>query len=656
MGIASEEYKLARKLALKEYSNSVSKGINGYLPFLDGILKNIEIASEIDLGIVEVPLKKIKGTYTYLRSTSFARNYMPLMDFDTEFSNKWEAVYQAQMNEGLREPIKVYEYLNWFYVVEGNKRVSVLKYLDVFSYSANVTRMIPKYDEHNKDIRIYFNFLKFYKNTGINRIWFTEEKSFDELWRLIRHYEQPAGMAKKVDRFKYFTSAVYGVFRKVYHELGGGSLPITTGDAFLDYLKLNGVPSHYFEDELRPSLKRFIMELDYYKKKDDIDIQTEPDFREEKSIFSFFTNIIRHEDRIKVGFALAKDTKTSSWSYAHELGRMHLKEAMKEQVDTISIDNVPESVDAYPKLLELVNHGCQIVFTTTPPMINATLKIAMEYPNIIFLNCSSMYSFKHVNTYFGRIHEARFLSGILAGSMSCTNKLGYIATTAMSDVVCGINAFALGAKLVNPRAVVLLEWTGDWDSSEKSTKAATFLMEKGVDIISHHNTLANRKFSKEYGVYTVSCDVENGSCVPLNYLAVPVWNWGIFYEKIVRNILNTGLRPSGDIYLSPGKKQILSYWWGMDSGILDFFYSKRLVPKETQRLIELVKTAVMNGVFNVFTGALYDRDGKLRLAENRVATREDILSMDWLLDFVQGEVPKNLDNGFATDLSTGKTT
>lgn len=653
MKTISDEYRLARKLALKEYSNNVSQGHNGYLPFLDGILKNIEIVSEIDIGIVDIPLKKIKGTYTYLRSTSFASNFMPLMDEDTEFSGKWEAVYEAQMNEGLRDPIKVYEFLNWFYVIEGNKRVSVLKYLDVFSYNANVIRMIPKYDEHNKDIRIYYAFMRFYKNTGINRIWFSEERSFDELWKLIKHYEQPEGMALEVERFKYFAGAVYEAFRKVYYELGGDRLPITTGDAFLDYLKLNGVPAQHFGEDLKPSLKSFIMELDYSKRK--ADIQTEPEFKEEKGILNIITSIIRHEGKVKVGFALARDTKSSSWSYAHELGRIHLQEEMKDQVETISIDNVPESIDAYSKLLELVKQNCNVVFTTTPLMINATLKVAMEYPNVVFLNCSSMYSFKHVNTYFGRMHEARFLSGIIAGSMTSTDRLGYIATCAMPEVICGINAFALGVKLVNRKAEVFLEWTGDWDNAESSMNAGARLLQKDVDIISHHNTLANRKFSKEYGVYTISCDTEDGLCRPFNYLAVPVWNWGIFYEKMVRSILNAGLRSNVDT-LTSGKKQILNYWWGMDSGILDFFYSKRLVPKETQRLTELVKSAITNRKFEVFTGALYDKTGTLRLAENNVATREEILSMDWLLNFIHGEIPKDRNNDFLTNLSTGKTT
>ena len=167
------DYLAARKLGQREYATYMSKGRNGYLPFLDGVLKNIDIVSEVSLGEVEIPLEKVKGTYTYLRSICFARNFAPLMAERTEFAEKWQKVYDIQQNEGLRDAIKVYEYLNWFYVVEGNKRVSVLRHCGVEYYHAEVTRLIPKYDETDKDIRIYYAFLDFYKQTGINEIWMT---------------------------------------------------------------------------------------------------------------------------------------------------------------------------------------------------------------------------------------------------------------------------------------------------------------------------------------------------------------------------------------------------------------------------------------------------------------------------------------------------
>ncbi|NLK67726.1 MAG: BMP family ABC transporter substrate-binding protein [Clostridiaceae bacterium] len=647
---SSEIYKSARRRALREYSSYISQGRNGYLPFLDGVLKNIEIATEVDLGIIELPVKKVKGTYTHMRSTSFSRNYLPLIDEESEFASKWIAVYEAQINEGLRDPIKAYEYLNWFYVVEGNKRISVLKYLDVDSYNAHVTRMIPKYDEENKDIRLYYAFLKFYKKTGLNEIWFSDERSFEAMWKLIRNYEPPDIMLKGNDRFKFFRSAVYRVFRKVYHELGGQRLPITTGDAFLDYLRVNGVPEQLFEDDLKPSLQRFILELDYYKPKSNILIETKPVLKDERSLFNRLTTIMRHDDKIKVGFALAKDIKTSSWSYAHELGRMHLETALKDNVETVKIEQVPESIDAYERLSSLVEQGCEVIFSTSPEMINATLKLALNHPDIVFLNCSNMYSFKHVRTYFGRIHEPRFLSGVIAGALTKSGRVGYIATCPTAEVISGANAFGIGVKMVNPNAEVSIDWTCDWDNEESTHSAGIRLARKGADILSHHNTLANRKFSKEYGVYTIDYDEKTDTYTPGSYLCVPVWNWGIFYEKIVRGIMEGGIRSAE----GTSKGKIWNYWWGMDSGILDFFYSKKLIPLETQKLIDLLKDTIIEGKFNVFLGPLYDQKKTLRIPNNKFATREEIFSMDYLLDFIEGVIPDNHNHGQFSDLSTGK--
>jgi basic membrane lipoprotein Med (substrate-binding protein (PBP1-ABC) superfamily) len=288
-------------------------------------------------------------------------------------------------------------------------------------------------------------------------------------------------------------------------------------------------------------------------------------------------------------------------------------------------------------------------------MINATLKIAMEYPNIVFLNCSGTYSFKHVHTYFGRIHEPRFLSGIVAGSLTKSNKVGYAATCAVAEVVSGINAYAIGAKMVNPRVEVFVEWTGEWDNEEKSREVVNHLASSGVDIICHHSTLSNRKFSKMYGVFSVTPENSNKSFMPDKYLAVPVWNWGIFYEKMTRSILNGATRPYGD-FQSSGKGNFRSYWWGMDSGIIDFFYSRKAVPSQTQKLVEIMKDAIKNGKLNIFSGPLYDQKGSLRLPEGKDASRREILSMDWLVGFVHGSIFGCVNDNFFTDLSTGKTT
>ena len=643
------EYINARKSGLREYSNYISQGRNGYLPFLDGILKNIDIVSEVDMGIVDIPLRKIRGTYTYLRSISFARNYMPLMEADSEFALKWQNVCDIQNKEGLRDPIKVYEYLNWFYIIEGNKRVSVLKYLDVYSFMGKVTRLIPKYDESNKDIVLYYEFMEFNKKTGINDIWLTDVKGYGELWEIIKDYKPSSRFADESDRYRYFQSGLYHMFRKVFYELGGDKLTNTTGDAFLDFIKIHGInDEEYNEDELKVKIKRLISELQYHSDPNSLDVQQSPNLKVDIGFIGRLTHKTRTE-KIKIGFAHASDSQSSSWTYSHDMGRMHLEHALEDSVETFSIYNLPESIDAAPKLEELVNEGCQIIFTTTPPLINATLKAAMNNPECNFLNCSCMHSFKHVNTYFGRIHEPRFLNGIIAGSMSQTGKLGYIAPFPVVDILSGLNAFTMGARMVNPRVEVYIKWMQKWKGSDITQKLSKELVDNGVDIIAHHNTLTNRHFSREYGVYTVGyC---NGEIIPDKYLAVPVWNWGIFYEKYIRSILAGGTRLGADTAVGG---RVRNYWWGMDSGLLDFFYNKQHIPAETRKLVEFVKSSIVSQSFKVFSGPIYDINKNLIVEEGDELYREQILSMDWLVDGINGEIPDMKESSSPNDLSTGK--
>ncbi|MEN6316788.1 MAG: BMP family ABC transporter substrate-binding protein [Clostridiaceae bacterium] len=630
---AENHYLAARKMGVKEYSKNISKGQTGYLPFLEGVLKNIEIVYELDLGIIDLPLKKIIGTYTYARSRSFASNYMPLLTVKTEFASKWSSLCSVHINEGIRDPIKVYEYLNWFYVVEGNKRVSVLKYFDAYSIQGQVSRLVPKKDDSDVTISIYYEFLEFYKKTGINLIWFTKRNSFHQLTGYLDGFN-PELNPENLNKYKYFLNFIYMPFRKVYLELGGQKLPITTGDAFLEYIKVYGMPEEIDDLALRARLSGFIIELQQMSGNKTADIQTIPVDNGE-NIISALTTFVRPKKSLKVAFAYASDAKSSSWTYAQEMGRNHVNNVFGDTISTSFIDNVPESLDAYDSLRKLAEEGNDVVFATSPSFINATLKAALEFPETKFLNCSETHSYKHVNTYFGRIYEPRFLAGMVAGSVTRSNIVGYVGTNPIPGVINGINSFAIGARMVNANVKVKVEWLNCWDSQKGAGTASKNLIRLGADVISHHDTLSNREFSKEYGVYAVLRSIDNDGRAN-EYIAAPVWNWGIFYEKMLRNLINSW-KPFGS------EQKVINFWWGMDSGIVDFFYSKRLVPRETQKLLDFLKSMIINGTFHPFTGPIYDQNGVLRVKQEQLATREQIIGMDWFADIIESELPRTGD-------------
>ncbi|MCM0646845.1 BMP family ABC transporter substrate-binding protein [Clostridium swellfunianum] len=624
-----EHFEDARKLAIREYNKSVSNGQIGYLPSLEGILKDTEIVAQVDLGLIEIPLKKIIGTYTHLRSLSFAKNFMPLID--TEFRVKWSSLCDAHLKDGIRDSIKVYEYLNWFYVVEGNKRVSVLKYFDAYSVSANVTRLIPKLDENNKAIRLYYEFLKFNKITGVHSIWLSKEGSYEKLLGYLKKFNP--GSSFFDNKYKYFEVYIYNTFRKIYLSSGGNKLSITTGDALLEYIKIYGVPKTINEDKLTSRMKEFLKELEVLSNSDSIDLSTTPLESSQSKVINTLTSLVIPRKKLKIAFAYARTIENSGWTYAHELGRLHLETVLGDQITTSYIENVPEDKNAYTVFKELANDGNDIIFTTSPIYLNSTLKCALEFPQIKFFNCSEAHPYKHVGNYYGRTYEPRFLTGIIAGSMTKNNIIGYVATSPTPEVISSINAFALGAKMVNPYAVVKVAWTNEWNSRVKFTDAGGKLIKEGADIICNRTLDVPHTVSHDYGVYSMLCTIDSQRGVPDKYLATPIWNWGVFYEKIVKNILNETFKTVIDMFSTSSK--LINFWWGIDTGVVDIFYSKELIPPETQKLVNLMKKMVMNNAYTPFTGPIYDKDGTLKVNNDETATYEQILSMDWFVENVE---------------------
>ena len=171
-------YSRAKRLGGKAYHAALQRGENPYLPVLDELVPDHLSLPRISLGLVTVPTDRLVGTNTRGRTSAFACNFMPLLDEGSEFALKWGVLHHSVVKDGVRDPIKLLEYMNKFYVVEGNKRVSVLKYFEADSISATVTRVMPQYSD-NKEIRLYYEFVEYYPLCGLYTLTFTQEGSFE---------------------------------------------------------------------------------------------------------------------------------------------------------------------------------------------------------------------------------------------------------------------------------------------------------------------------------------------------------------------------------------------------------------------------------------------------------------------------------------------
>ena len=612
--MAYEDYIKAQKMGLKAYKMNTARGQYPYLPVLDEILTLAETECEVNLGVMNIPLGQVIGTSTAGRTRAFASNFMPLLDYGTEFSAKWSHLVDAQIEEGIHDAIKVYEYMNRYYVVEGNKRTSVLKYFDSPTIAAEVIRKVPKRTEDLEN-RIYYEFMDFYRLTKINYVQFTKLGSFPKLLQTVAGDTETPWSEDQCMDFSSFHTAFY----KAFKEKGGNQLKDTTcGDALIFYLSLYPYDKakEMSSAAIKENLDKIWPEILLLGGQDTVELHMNPS--EEKSRVNSVINRIISTKK-KVAFVYDREPAKSGWIYGHELGRLHLQEVFGEEIETKSY--ITDSEHAEEVLEYICNDGNDIIFTVTPQLIKASLKVATDHPNVKILNCALNSSHNTVRTYYTRMYEAKFLTGIIAGALCENDKIGYIADYPIYGVVANINAFALGAKMVNPRAEIYLTW-----SSVKQSDAGALFWDEQINYISAQDMITPTDDAKQFGLYTIHGGEKTN-------LAMSIYHWGAFYEELISSIMRGSWKAEEST-----ESKAINYWWGLSAGVIDVICSKN-IPAATIKLVNLLKNSISAGVFHPFSGLLTDQKGNVRCGEFDILTPEQIMTMDWLVDNVVGTIP-----------------
>ncbi|MEQ2357451.1 BMP family ABC transporter substrate-binding protein [Blautia intestinihominis] len=617
MTYVSEDYIKAYKMGKKDYQARMMRGEVPTLKVLDDILPSRGSYSEVPLGLVQIPIDQIVGTKSGGRSSAFSGNFMPILRENTEFAYKWSVLIDSHLKEGIHDPVKAYEYMNKFYIEEGNKRVSVLKYCDAVSVPGNVTRILPARTDQ-KENKIYYEFVDFYALSQINYIYFSKLGSFAKLQEAVG--KGPKELWTDDDKLNF--SSVYSRFAAEYEAAGGKKLSITTGDAFLAFLTVYGYEAlcQKTVSELKTLVAKSWEEFELLEHDNVIDLKLDPN-KEKKPLLNRLLPL--SAPKLKIAFLYAKTPGTSAWTYAHELGRLHLEQTFPEEVTTMCYENLTLEL-AEKAISDAIQKGCNIIFTTTPEFVQASVQAAIANPNVRILNCSLNTSHRYIRTYYARMHEAKFLMGAIAGAMAENGQLAYIADYPIFGTIANINAFALGAKMVNPRAKIYLEWSTLKDVDLGRTMEN--VQKKGVTVVSGKDMVIPEETSRYFGLY----HLENGE--PHN-IAMPLWHWGKFYEQLIRTIMD-GTWKYDDNY----ETKAINYWWGLSAGVVDVIHSQNL-PIGTRRLIQLLKDNITRGEFNPFSGVLYSQDGMVQSDPNKALSPEEIITMDWLAENVVGSIP-----------------
>lgn len=613
--MGDQEYTEALKLGKKEYKSCVSQGRFPYLPVLDDILSREEVRTEQNMGLIQIPLDFVVGTSTMGRTYSFAANFMPILRENTEFAVKWANLSDAQINEGIRDPIVAYEYMNRYYVVEGNKRVSVLKYFKADSIVANVTRKIPKYSE-DEDVKIYYEYMKFNEITGLFNIEFSKPGMAEQLLELT-------GCTTRWDpevRSEFNSLLLH--FTRAYEFRGGSKLPITVGDALTAFINVYGYKESLAmsDAEMNTNVVKCWNEFVVLTHKHTVGLVMDPtSVQEKKSLLSYL--LPTSNRKFTVAFLYPKSPEESDWIYAHELGRNYLEETFPDQMKTICCVSGVHEENVEDVLSEVIRNGADIVFEVAPQMMKPSLKIAVDHPDVKILNCTLNTSHKYIRTYYARMYEAKFIAGVIAGALADNNKIAYIADYPIYGMIANINAFALGASFTNPRAQIYLEW-----STKKDYDREHFLTENDISVVSDQDMITPSDTKRQFGLYRI----EEGRTLNL---AMPLWNWGIFYEKMIQSILAGSYQTEGN-----SEDRALNYWWGMSAGVIDMICSNN-VPAGVRRLADHLKHDIKKGDMVPFYGKIYSQDGELRNKSNVAMKPEAIMEMDWLVANVKGSIP-----------------
>lgn len=329
--------------------------------------------------------------------------------------------------------------------------------------------------------------------------------------------------------------------------------------------------------------------------------------------------------KVRAAFVYVAPIGDLGWTWAHDQGRLMVEKELG--IETAYIENVPEGPDAERVIRDFAQKGYDVIFTTSFGFMDPTITVAKEFPNTWFVHISGYKTAPNVSTVFGGIEEARYLSGLVAGSMTKSNILGYVAAFPIPEVVRGINAFAQGVREVNPQAEVRVVWTNTWFDPVKEKEAAEALLDQGADIIAQHqDTTEPQKAAKDRGVLSIGYDSDMAQFVGDTVLTSPIWNWGPKYVDIVKRV-------------QAGTYQSESFYGHLKDGTFDLAPLSPRVPAEVKALVEKRKQELIDGKFNIFCGPFKSVDGVEVLPAGKCMTLEEKLSMDFFIEGVRGEAP-----------------
>ncbi|UOD51062.1 BMP family ABC transporter substrate-binding protein [Orrella daihaiensis] len=340
-----------------------------------------------------------------------------------------------------------------------------------------------------------------------------------------------------------------------------------------------------------------------------------------------YLSIAQAQDPLKVGFVYVSPIGDAGWTYQHDLGRKEMEQALGDKVTTSFVESVSEGADAERVIREMAASGHDLIFATSFGYMNYVDRVAKQFPNVKFMHATGYKSGPNFHNYNARFYEGRYLTGVVAGEMTKSDVLGYIAAFPIPEVLQGINAFTLGAQSVNPDIEVRVIWVNSWYDPGKEREAALALIAQGADVITHHtDSTAAVQAAQEKGVYAVGYHSDMSKYGKDAHLTAATHHWGDYYTLAAQKALNEN-----------GMAE--SIWGGIKDGFIDLAPINPVVPQATQDKVAQLKQQIKEGSFHPFTGPVVAQDGKEVLPAGQTMSDQALGQMNYYVKGVSSKMP-----------------
>ena len=331
-------------------------------------------------------------------------------------------------------------------------------------------------------------------------------------------------------------------------------------------------------------------------------------------------------EKTKVGFVYVGPIGDHGWSYQHDQSRLALEKAL--DVKTSYVESVPEGADAERVIRQLAADGNDVIFTTSFGYMNPTLKVAKKFPNVKFEHATGYKRAPNLSTYSARFYEGRAILGTIAGKMTKTNTIGYIASFPIPEVIRGINALTLAARKVNPDIKVKVVWVNTWFDPGKEGDAAKALIDQGADIITQHtDSPAPLQVAEKRGVYGFGQASDMKAFAPKAQLTSIIDNWDAYYISRVKAAMD-------------GTWESTDTWDGIKPGMVEMAPYGDAVPADVREMADKLQASIVDGSFHAFQGPIKDQNGEIVVKEGEVIADGDLAKMNWYVEGVDGTIPK----------------